>query len=72
MSWDAEMNIVVNGEARTVNDGTTVRDFLSELGLDPRYLAVEINQQVVPRATHAATCLQPGDQVEIVTLVGGG
>lgn len=66
------MNIVVNGEARTVNDGVTVRDLLTELGLDSRYLAVEINLRVIPRATHAATHLQPGDQVEIVTLVGGG
>ena len=66
------MEILVNGEPRQVEAGCTVAMLLDELKLQPRYLAVERNQQLVPRATHAACALQAGDQIEIVTLVGGG
>ena len=66
------MEISVNGEPRQVEAGCSVATLLEELKLQPRYLAVERNQQLVPRATHAACVLQPGDQIEIVTLVGGG
>ncbi len=66
------MEILVNGEPRQVEGACTVAKLLEELKLQPRYLAVERNQQLVPRATHAACVLQPGDRIEIVTLVGGG
>ena len=66
------MEISVNGEPRQVEAGCTVALLLEALKLLPRYLAVERNQQLVPRATHAACVLQPGDRIEIVTLVGGG
>lgn len=66
------MEISVNGEPRHVEAGWTVAKLLEELKLQPRYVAVERNQQLVPRATHAACVLQPGDRIEIVTLVGGG
>lgn len=66
------MEISVNGEPRRVEAGCTVARLLEELKLQPRYLAVERNQELVPRAAHAACVLQPGDRIEIVTLVGGG
>lgn len=64
--------IFLNGEPREVDDGTTVAGLLQTLQLDPRYLAVELNRAVVSRTRHAEIALQPGDTVEIVTLVGGG
>lgn len=67
-----DVEISVNGEPRQVEAGSSVATLLAELKLQPRYLAVERNQQLVPRATHAACELQSGDRIEIVTLVGGG
>lgn len=66
------VTVMLNGEPRMVLDGATVGDLLGELKLDPRYLAVELNRLVVPRAEHGRTALREGDQLEIVTLVGGG
>ena len=66
------MRISVNGEPRQVDAECTVAMLLEQLKLQPRYLAVERNEQLVPRATHAGCLLQPGDSIEIVTLVGGG
>jgi len=66
------MKIHVNGEARDVTDGVTLAALLEQLELQPRYTAVEVNLDVVPRARHAEFVLSPGDRLEIVTLVGGG
>ena len=66
------MEIRVNGEARSVSAGMTVAGLLQQLGMQPRYVAVERNYELVPRARHAECVLQAGDSVEVVTLVGGG
>lgn len=66
------MRIQVNGESREVADELSIAELLVELKLDPRYLAVERNLQLVPRADHAKTHLSEGDRLEVVTLVGGG
>ena len=66
------IDVVINGQPRTVNAGTTVAALVGELGLGDRKVAVERNREVVPRAQHAATVLADGDRLEIVTFVGGG
>lgn len=64
--------VVINGQQRTVEDGTTVLRLLTELGLGDRRVAVERNREIVPRAEHATTQLADGDRLEVVTFVGGG
>lgn len=66
------MRIVLNGEEREVADGLTVAGLLETLDVPRRYVAVERNREIVPRARHAETVLADGDRVEIVTMVGGG
>lgn len=66
------MQIELNGQPREVVPGTSVAALVAELELDPRYLAVERNRELVPRADHANVQLAEGDQIEVVTLVGGG
>lgn len=66
------MRITVNGDQYELPDATTIAGLLEVLQLDPRFLAVERNRQLIPRAEHASCQLREGDEVEIVTLVGGG
>ena len=66
------IEVVINGETRTVVQGTTIAGLIVELGLGDRRVAVERNRDVVPRAEHASTVLAAGDRVELVTFVGGG
>jgi sulfur carrier protein len=49
-----------------------VADLLVALNLPTTRVAVEVNRQLVRRAAHASHRLAAGDQVEVVTLVGGG
>jgi sulfur carrier protein len=66
------MRLVVNGEERQVEPSTTVKALLASLGLGDTLVAVERNEEVVPRAKHASTELHEGDRVEVVHFVGGG
>lgn len=66
------VEIQVNGERREVAASMTVAELIAQMQLPTRFLAVERNREVVPREQHASCVLQPGDQLEIVTLVGGG
>jgi sulfur carrier protein len=66
------MEIVLNGKARDVREGTTLSDLIAELELRPEQVAVEVNRRLVGRDARAGTVLGAGDEVELVTLVGGG
>jgi sulfur carrier protein len=68
----ANIDVVINGQQRLVNSGTTVAILIGELGLAGKPVAVERNREVVPRALHASTVLTAGDRLEVVTFVGGG
>lgn len=66
------MNVIVNGENRTLEAGTTVAALIAALGLRDRRVAVEVNEVVVSRDQHRSKEICPGDVVEIVQFVGGG
>ena len=62
--------IKVNGEKLDEKE-ILLTEVLSRLGYTGR-IAVEVNEDIVPRAEHEGFVLHDGDTVEIVTLVGGG
>ncbi|MDD3650486.1 sulfur carrier protein ThiS [Immundisolibacter sp.] len=66
------MDILLNGEHRTVRPDLTVAALLDELGLAGKRLAVEVNRDIVPRGEHATRVLRDGDRVEIIHAIGGG
>lgn len=64
--------ILVNGEKRPVHAGQTLAELVGELGLEGRRVAVEVNEEIVPRSRHAEHVLRGGDRVEVVAAIGGG
>jgi len=68
----SELHITVNGQARAAAAGTTVSALLASMGVDPTRVAIERNEEVVPRTTWNAAALAEGDRLEIVSFVGGG
>ena len=67
----ASLTICVNGERQSLAQPVTVAMLIQARGPRPPF-AVEVNKRLVRRAEFEATALREGDQVEIVTLVGGG
>jgi sulfur carrier protein len=66
------MDVVINGESRSLAEGTTVADLVSALDLGGRRIAVEINEDVIAAVEYARRVIASGDRVEIVHFVGGG
>ncbi|MBQ9358768.1 MAG: sulfur carrier protein ThiS [Abditibacteriota bacterium] len=53
-------------------DGKTVAEAIGMLGYDPRRVACELNEAIVPLGLFGDTVLKDGDSLEIVSFVGGG
>ena len=66
------MNIILNGEEKSLADSATAASLVEELGLTGRRIAMEVNREIVPRSTFEEHPLNDGDQVEIVHAIGGG
>jgi sulfur carrier protein len=66
------MKLTVNGNPVELPDGSTVAALLAHLAVDGARVAVERNEDVVPRRAWTETQLSDGDAVEVVTFVGGG
>ena len=66
------MRIQLNGEPRDVPDQCKLADLLQDLDVAVARVAVEVNEEIVPRTDHARCRIQAGDDIEITTLAGGG
>ena len=69
--YNPTMNVKVNGDAREVPEGQSVRALVQGVGLTPEKVAIELNRRLL-RSDRYDTPLKEGDEVEIVTFVGGG
>lgn len=66
------MDVICNGERRSLPDGADVAALVAELTDDPRGLAVALDGEVVPRSAWTDTPLRPGARVEVVGASQGG
>ena len=63
--------VYINGkEYDYVN--ANLSDVLEELEYESVRIAVEINEEIIPKATYGETIIKDGDVVEVVSFVGGG
>ena len=66
------MNVLLNGDTRELPEQATLQWLLNDLGLAGKRLAVEVNEDIVPRSQHGDFRLNHGDRVEVVHAIGGG
>ena len=66
------VTVTINGETRQLDGSVSVAVLLSGMGLDPKKIAVERNQEIVPRSQYGETAVGDGDRLEIVQFIGGG
>ena len=65
------MMVTVNCDSRDLPQGETIRSLVLRYNLTPEKVSVELNRRLV-RASAYDTPLKEGDEIEIVTFVGGG
>ncbi|MCK4846856.1 MAG: sulfur carrier protein ThiS [Deltaproteobacteria bacterium] len=66
------IKITLNGEAYSIEEGTTFAALLEGLNISTVGVAVERNREIVPKSTHDIALLEDGDIVEVVRMTGGG
>jgi len=69
---DGTASVTINGQHKRVREGITIAELALDMGLEPTRVAVERNMEVVPRSTLGEVRIEDGDDLEIVTFVGGG
>ena len=52
--------------------GITIEEYLNKENFDARKVAVEVNEEIVPKNKFAEVILRDGDVVEIISFMGGG
>jgi sulfur carrier protein len=72
LNTTTSITLQVNGESHRCPTPINLPELLTQLGLNPRLVAVEYNGEILHRQYWTETQLQEGDRLEIVTIVGGG
>lgn len=63
--------VKINGEEKDVA-GMTLSEFLTMEKYNPQQIAVECNEEIVPKRQYETFILKENDRLEIVRFVGGG
>ncbi len=70
--FEKMVSLRINGEDRRFEVAPTIGTVLESLRVPADAVAVEVNRTIVPRGTHEHHRLEDGDEIEVVTFVGGG
>jgi len=68
----APIRVTVNGSPREFGAPLTFSQFVDEMALAGKRIAIEVNGEIMPRSRFAEARLADGDRVEVVIAVGGG
>jgi len=66
------MDIVINGVETNFTSSLTLETLLIELGHANKKVAVEVNEEIIPRSELRNKLVVDGDRIEIIIAVGGG
>ena len=64
--------ITVNGKQIQLTSEMSVADYLEQNNYQIYRIAVEMNEEILPKYSYSETMLKDGDRLEVVTFVGGG
>jgi sulfur carrier protein len=66
------MHIIINGTSQQLASAKYLSEIVSTFCKESKHVITELNGAIVPSAQWAQTSLKDGDQLELVTFVGGG
>ena len=68
----SKVNVRINGKTESLDKVLSIGEFVGSKGLKPERVIVEHNNVIVPREKWRDVLLSAGDNVEILSFVGGG
>ncbi len=66
------IEVIINGEKREISNSTTIKQVLTDLGIEEKTMASAVNLEVVKKENWDNYLLKDGDKIEFLHFVGGG
>ena len=66
------ISLTVNGESEKVPVGENLKGYLERKAINLHRVVCELNEKIVRRTELEETILKEGDNLEIITMMGGG
>lgn len=66
------MQVELNGAPTELPDNASLTDLINQMDLAGKRIAIEVNEEIIPRSQHTSYILTAGDKVEVVHAIGGG
>ena len=66
------MNVFINKTKTNTPKKTSIELLLINLGVENKFIAIEVNQVIVPKSKYGNFYLKENDKVEIIKAIGGG
>ena len=67
-----KIQIYINGKKKNINSNYNIINILEEYSLNNKLVAIEINQEVIPKSNYKTKKINKNDRIEILELIGGG
>ena len=67
-----KIQIYINGKKKNINSNYNLINIIEEYSLKKKLIAIEINQEVVPKSNYITKKINKNDRIEILELIGGG
>ena len=67
-----KIQIFINGKKKNINSNYNLINIIEEYSLKNKLIAVEINQEVIPKSNYKTQKINKNDRIEILELIGGG
>ena len=67
-----KIKIKINGKINKIDDKTKLSDFVKNLKVPLKKVAIELNREIVDKKNLNKIKLKVNDKIEIVHFIGGG
>jgi len=67
-----KIKIKINGKFSTINENSSLLNFLKQLEIPLKKVAIELNQEIIDKKKLNNIKLKKNDKIEIVHFIGGG
>lgn len=66
------MKLIINGENKTVDDNSTLKQIITDLKIEDKVMAAAVNMEIVKKENWNSFIPNDGDKLELLQFVGGG
>ena len=67
-----KIQIYINGKKKNINIRYNLIDILEDYSLKNKLVAIEVNQEIIPKSNYKTKKINQNDRIEILELIGGG